>query len=50
MFKQVVLFTTEASFLSSIPTFSFGKYSIMYSAIAKPNTLSPRNSSFSKFF
>jgi len=39
--------TKEASFLSKIPSLSFGKISSNFFEIIKPKTLSPKNSNFS---
>ena len=47
--KQVFLFTNEANFLSSIPSFSSGYISKSFLAITNPRTRSPKNSTFSLF-
>ena len=45
--KHIFLLTSDASFLSKIPTFSEGLSSINLLEIVNPKTLSPKNSSFS---
>ena len=45
--KHFFLFTNEASFLSKIPSWSFGKISNNFFETIKPKTLSPKNSNFS---
>ena len=48
--KHVFLFTNDANFLSSIPSFSSGYISKSFLAITNPKTLSPKNSIFSLLF
>jgi hypothetical protein len=48
--KHVFLFTSDANFLSSIPSFSSGYISKSFLAITNPRTLSPKNSNFSLLF
>ena len=45
--EHVFLLTKLANFLSITPSFSSGYFSNNFSEITKPNTLSPKNSSFS---
>ena len=45
--KHIFLLTNEASFLSSIPSLSFGYNSKSFLAITNPSILSPKNSNFS---